>query len=256
MALGEAKSGSGQNLWSVLAQGLSVGASAIPGALESQRQNKLKQLGAIFDAQNQIMAKQQHEQSMALGALELQKANLGILGATRDLTTLPLTTEQKVGTLTGLFPTLPPGARMDIEGVGSVGTDRPTAPEKTATLTGTAATVDYLVQNFGKPFAQDWLMKNDKEAKGYDVDLVKAHSAYVFDFLSAERNMKVLDEKYVPKQPLTFFDWAKQSYGIDVQAKSVPTGNDPDAIGRQKYEDWDKLPANVKQVLIEQGFPD
>jgi hypothetical protein len=37
----------------------------------------------------------------------------------------------------------------------------------------------------------------------------------------------------------------------------APLNQDPDTIGRQKYpDDWDTLPPEVKQALIEAGFPD
>jgi hypothetical protein len=75
MALGEARSGSGQNFWSVLAQGLAGGAAAVPNALQQEKQNKLAKLGAIFDAQQMIMAKQSHEQQMALNSLRMREAN-------------------------------------------------------------------------------------------------------------------------------------------------------------------------------------
>lgn len=75
MALGEARSGSGQNFWSVLAQGLAGGAAAVPNALQQDNQNKLAKMGAIFDAQQMIMSKQQHEQQMALNSLRMRETS-------------------------------------------------------------------------------------------------------------------------------------------------------------------------------------
>jgi len=227
MALGEARSGSGQTLWSTLGQGLAAGASAIPGALAKERENKLKTLGAIFDAQNQIMAKQRHDQTMALNLANLKHVNLLNEQAVKALTQTP---EQKLqdkmnvlGKLTAQYP----NAAVSVEGLGV--NPEPTPGSKQPQQ---QSWQNRMMDTMGVEGFADWYHQNKKESAGADPQLIARHQEYLKQKADQDFLAKFSDPNYVAPPSLTYSEWLKQ-YG----GEPAPTPADLEPAVEPEDED-------------------
>ena len=218
MATGEARSGSGQNMWSVLAQGLAAGASAIPGALAKERENKLKALGAIFDAQNMIMQKQQHEQTMTLNMAKLNQVNQETALAVKKLTSFHTPEEElqdKMSAL-GKLTTQYPNAAVNVEGVMVDPESVPNPPQK--------SWQNRLMDLMGPDAFMDWYKKDKDEKKGADPQLIARHQEYLSQLADKNLTMSFTNPDAVPEPALSYGEWIKQYNG---EVAPIPADLEP-----------------------------